>query len=218
MQIRPLDVDDDAEFDAYYRAAEEAERHQRPWAPFWSAPMLRAMFRADDPTERAEPFAAFEGTEVLGTGTVTFPLDADERHPHRRFAAEHGFTLGNAEIRRLLELPVPDPVIQAWVDEAAPLHPGYRVESYVDEVPEPLLASYVELLNRLNTDAPTGDIDFAAGGMTVATYLESERQARDSGWRSRRPTCACSRRRVPSAPGCSPPTHRSTDRWSRSTS
>jgi GNAT superfamily N-acetyltransferase len=231
MQIRPLDVDDDAEFASYYRAAEEAERHGRPWAPFWSAAMLRAMFRSDDPTERTEPFAAFEGTEVLGTGAVTFPLldnlekvyflidtrpahrrrgvatalldwvldrareegrdvlvgdsafplDADESHPHRRFATGHGFTLGNAEIRRLLELPVPGPVIQAWVDEAAALHRGYRIESYVDEVPEPLLGSYVELLNRLNADAPTGDIDFAAGAMTVPTYLESERQARDSG-------------------------------------
>jgi GNAT superfamily N-acetyltransferase len=103
------------------------------------------------------------------------PHDADETHAVHRFAARHRFAVGNVEVRRSLELPVPDERLQAWADEARPHHEGYRIATYVDWVPEQLRASYVELQNQLTLDAPTGDIDFEAGARTVEVYEEQTR-------------------------------------------
>jgi GNAT superfamily N-acetyltransferase len=62
-----------------------------------------------------------------------------------------------------------------------PHHEGYRIESHPDGVPEELHASLVELLNQLAVDAPTGDIDFEAGRMTVEIYREQMERRRRSG-------------------------------------
>jgi GNAT superfamily N-acetyltransferase len=110
-----------------------------------------------------------------------YPLDADESHPVRRFAARHGFTLGNSEIRRTLELPIPEEQLRAWAEDAAAFHVGYEIRTYVDLVPVALRPSYVRLLNQLAADAPTGDIDFEAGGKTVEVYEEQARQRMSTG-------------------------------------
>lgn len=111
-------------------------------------------------------------------GGAWCPPDAGEDHPFRRFAAKHGFEPVSTEIRRLQQLPVDEQLIQGWVDEAAPHHRGYRIETYVDEVPRHLLPSYVAAMNRLAADAPFGEIDFEPEAATVETYLE--RRSRDA--------------------------------------
>ncbi|HET6627497.1 MAG TPA: GNAT family N-acetyltransferase [Nocardioidaceae bacterium] len=231
MDIRTVDVHDDAEIRAWYRVADRAERSGRPLATFFGEDELITGFREGDPEERAEPFAAYAGTEIVGAGIAFIPLldnldkvyftagvlpehrgngygdalvehavaltrtegrtamigwshlptEGYEHHPHHRFAARHGFTLGNTEVRRVLELPVPDERLQEWADGAAQQHDGYRIELYVDGVPEHLKPSLVELHNQLPVDAPTGDIDFEAGGMTVEVYDEHQRQLRLTG-------------------------------------
>ena len=57
-------------------------------------------------------------------------------------------------------LPVPDEQIQEWIDEAAPHHEGYTIETFVDEVPDDLVESLCVLLGQLAVDAPTGAVDF----------------------------------------------------------
>jgi GNAT superfamily N-acetyltransferase len=98
------------------------------------------------------------------------PHDADDTHPVHLFAKRHGFAAGNVELRRLLELPLPEEALRRWSDEAAAHHTGYEIATYVDDVPDALRQSFVDLQNRLPTDAPTGDIDFEAGGLTVEAY------------------------------------------------
>jgi GNAT superfamily N-acetyltransferase len=231
MEIRPVDVSDDAEFHAFHVAAEEAQRHGRPYSSFWSEQQVRSLMRAEPTDQRISGFAAFEGDEVVGTGIIFlplldnldkvyfgidtrpayrrrgigsallehvvsfalsegrslllgesfYPLDADDHHPHKRFAAKHGFTIGNEEVRRVLPLPVPDEQIQQWAEESAVHHDGYLIETYVDGIPEPLLASYVQLLNQLAVDAPTGEIDFEAGAVPVEVYLQNAERSRVSG-------------------------------------
>lgn len=117
---------------------------------------------------------ADEGRKLL-IGLAHLPYDADTGHPIHRFADRHGFAVGNTEVRRSLRLPVPDATLQAWVDEAGPYHHGYEIETYVDWVPVELRPSFVQLLNLLAVDAPTGDIDFEAGGMTVEVYEQQTR-------------------------------------------
>lgn len=104
---------------------------------------------------------------------ANLPPDHDADHPARRFAERHGFRVANQEVRRYLDLPVPPQRLQAWATEAAAHHAGYHLATYEGAVPEELRASLVALRNQLAVDAPTGEVDFEAGGATVHTYLES---------------------------------------------
>ena len=123
---------------------------------------------------------AAEGRKLM-LGSASSPVDADASHPVHRFAARHGFAVGNTEIRRTLRLPVPEETIQTWVDEARPHHEGYQILTYVDLVPAELRPSFVHLLNQLAADAPTGDIEFEAGGTTVESYELNERRRIETG-------------------------------------
>jgi GNAT superfamily N-acetyltransferase len=232
MDIRPVDVHDDPELRRWYRVSETVERHGRPPATYFAEDEIVTLFREGDPEERAEPFAAYDGSgTMVGAGIAFIPLldnldklyftvgvlpehrgrgygdallrhtvglavredrpvlvgwshlpvDDAESHPHHHFATRHGFSLANTEVRRLLELPVPDEQLQGWADDAARHHDGYRIETYVDEVPEHLKPSLVDLQNQLAVDAPTGDIDFEAGRMTVEIFDQHERQLRLTG-------------------------------------
>ena len=123
---------------------------------------------------------AAEGRKLL-VGMGFAPYGADETHPVFRFADRHGFAVGNTENRRTLQLPVPDETIQTWVDEARPHHEGYRIETYVDLVPAELRPSFVHLQNQLAADAPTGDIEFEAGGTTVEVYEQQAQRRVETG-------------------------------------
>ena len=107
-------------------------------------------------------------THVLAETNLAF--EDREHHPYRRFAEKRGFALANVEIRRVLDLPVGDEQLAAWIEEAAPHHEGYRIETYVDDVPDELLPSLVHVVNQLALDAPTGDLEFEAEAMTPETF------------------------------------------------
>ena len=64
------------------------------------------------------------------------------------------------------------------IREAAPHHPAYTIERYVDGVPPELLPSYCHVHNQLVLDAPTGDIEFEAEALTPEIWLEREDQLR----------------------------------------
>ncbi len=232
MDLRSIDLGDEAGIRGMHRAFLAAHRHDRPDAPFWTEDEAVHLLHGDDPEERFVPFVAEtdDGT-VAGSGIVFVPLldnldkayftlsvvpthrgrgigdamvehvlgvaaaearslvvvqghvpfGADETHPVHRFAARHGFAVGNSEVRRTLRLPVPEQTLLAWSEEARPHHEGYRLATYVDLVPTPLRPSFVQLLNLLAADAPTGDIDFEAGGMTVEVYEEQAARRIETG-------------------------------------
>lgn len=107
-------------------------------------------------------------TRMLAETNLAF---ADrEDHPYRTFAEHRGFSLANVEVRRRLDLPVDDVTIQAWIDDAAPHHADYRIETFVDDIPDELLPSLCHVLNQLAVDAPTGDVDFEEESMTPETF------------------------------------------------
>ncbi len=98
------------------------------------------------------------------------PADSRDSHPYRQFAEKRGYVLANVEVRRRLRLPVPTEQLQAWADEAARHHADYRVQTFVDDLPDELLESYCYLSNQLAIDAPTGEIDYEAESMTPETF------------------------------------------------
>lgn len=112
-----------------------------------------------------------EGRTTFVTESA-YPFDRRADHPHRRFAEANGFTVAIDEIRRILPLPVDAALLDTLASEAAPHHAAYRIESFQDDLPTELLASYCEVSNRLGVDAPTGDLDFEPESMTPELWLD----------------------------------------------
>jgi GNAT superfamily N-acetyltransferase len=109
------------------------------------------------------------------------PQDARADHPYHRFARKHGFALANTEIRRTLALPVPNDRLEALAAEARDHHADYRIQTYVDEVPKDLLASYCHLRNQVGLEAPTGDVALEARALTPEIVLRRQAIAKEQG-------------------------------------
>jgi GNAT superfamily N-acetyltransferase len=112
---------------------------------------------------------------------TAYPFERREDHPYRRFAQDNGFTVAIDEILRILSLPVDPTLLQSLVDEAAPHHSAYRIESFEADLPEELLASYCLVRNQLGVDAPSGDVDFEPESMTPALFLEKVAKDKEIG-------------------------------------
>jgi GNAT superfamily N-acetyltransferase len=115
-------------------------------------------------------------TVLLGDGFASF-AERDDNGP-RRFAETLGFRAASTEVLRRLDLPVDDRRLGEWIDEAAPHHTDYRIQTF-DRIPDELIASITHVHNQLALDAPTGEIDFEAQGETPEQLRERrERDAR----------------------------------------
>jgi len=121
--------------------------------------------------QRLEQIAKDDDRALVLTDSK-LPFDERETHGYRKFAEACGYQLSNYEVVRHLALPVPDDRIQAWIDEAAPKHEGYVLETFVNEVPDDLVESLCVLLGQLAVDAPTGAVDFDEEVMTPERYAE----------------------------------------------
>ena len=121
--------------------------------------------------DHAEQIVRADGRALLLTATH-LPFDDRDDHGYRKFAEASGFTLANYEVSRHLTLPVPEERIQEWIDDAAPAHEGYAIETFVGAVPDGLVDSLCVLLAQLAVDAPTGAVDFEEEAMTPQRYAE----------------------------------------------
>src|SRR5262245_17716615 len=122
--------------------------------------------------ERVEQLAKDDGRSLM-MGSSVLPFDDREKHPYRLFAEACGYEFSFFEVERHLTLPVPDTHIQEWIDEAAPHHEGYTIETYTGRVPEDLVDSLCVLLGQLAVDAPTGLVDFEEEAVTPQRYTEA---------------------------------------------
>lgn len=121
--------------------------------------------------ERLERAARDDGRSLMITG-AHLPFAERDSHGYRRFAEACGYELSDFEVVRHLPLPVPDARIQSWLDEAAPHHTGYTLETYVGAVPDELVESLCVLYGQLAVDAPSGIIDFEEETITPQRYAE----------------------------------------------
>lgn len=120
---------------------------------------------------RLEQVARDDHRALIITSTV-MPFEDRETHAHRRFAEACGYELSDFEVVRHLALPVPGEQVQAWIDEAAPHHPGYRLETFVGSVPDDLVESLCVLLGQLALDAPSGSVDYEEQQFSPQRYAE----------------------------------------------
>jgi GNAT superfamily N-acetyltransferase len=118
-------------------------------------------------------------TRLVGQSWIPFSQRDD--HPYIRFAAKHGFSVANVEIRRVVPLPLADDDLDAWQSEAAPHHTDYRLETYFGDVPVARIPSLCEAMNQLEVDAPTGDIELEARKLDTEIFLRREDRAKAAG-------------------------------------
>jgi GNAT superfamily N-acetyltransferase len=157
-----------------------ADNRDKVRVDVWVEPEHRGRGHGSAMAEFLVEQAAREGRTTLLT-EITYPLDADETHPSRRFATKHGFTLANAEVHRILDIPVDESVLDGLIEAAAPSHRDYRIAEYAGAIPDELVPSYCELVNALLTDAPSGEVDFEAGALTPEMFLEHQASIREQG-------------------------------------
>jgi len=74
MELRRVDVFDDAELERCHDVVAASERHERVYATPWSLQEERALYRAADPAERREVWAVGDARRVTGVVVIELPL------------------------------------------------------------------------------------------------------------------------------------------------
>ena len=115
----------------------------------------------------AERRAIEQGRTTLMT-SAQYPHDADDFHPYRRFLTSRGYAFSQAEVHRILDLPADAARLRRLLHDAEPhvATGGYTFAQFDGELPDHLLGGYCVLLNTMLTDAPRGEVEFEAGGLT----------------------------------------------------
>ncbi|GAA1892927.1 GNAT family N-acetyltransferase [Lapillicoccus jejuensis] len=121
--------------------------------------------------------------EVLADLAVPVTDRADlVGHPYVAFAQALGFEQVAVDVNRHLELPVADEALDALEERARPRWEGrYSLQTHVDGVPEELRQGLCDAMNRLATDAPSGDVDFEPESLTPAKYAHNLKVLREQG-------------------------------------
>lgn len=112
---------------------------------------------------------------------TSYPFTERETHGDRRFLESLGYALDLDEIHRTLALPVDPALLDRLAAEAAPAHAAYTVETWVHDVPEEHLDSWIAVHNKLGSDAPSGVVQFEEDGMDRASWLEEADRLRALG-------------------------------------
>ncbi|GAA4741949.1 hypothetical protein GCM10023350_28320 [Nocardioides endophyticus] len=94
--------------------------------------------------------------------------------PGPEFARTAGYALALGDVKRRLELPVPDELLDRLAVEAAGHHEGFTLHSWVGPVPDELVDGWAQLTGTLITEAPTGELDVEPEYADVATVREGE--------------------------------------------
>jgi GNAT superfamily N-acetyltransferase len=74
------------------------------------------------------------------------------------FARAHGYVLGLCDVKRRVELPLPEALLDSLAAEAAAHHEDVELRSFVGPVPDDLAQGWVRLTSTLVTEAPTGEM------------------------------------------------------------
>src|SRR3954471_23218293 len=133
MDIAEIDVDDDAQVEAFWRTGKEAEEHGRPYAVTWSLEAATVAMRLGNSAFERHPVAAVENGETVGTLSVMLPK-LDNTHiaylglsvtPARRrqglgtLLLEHGLDIVREHGRKTVVIEVSRPMTESGPGESA---------------------------------------------------------------------------------------------------
>lgn len=80
--------------------------------------------------------------------------------PGVEFGRVHDYSCGLGEVQRELPLPVDEALLEELAAEAAPYHQDYEIRSWAGPVPDDLIQGWLDLSATLITEAPTGDNEY----------------------------------------------------------
>ncbi len=152
------------------------------WVVVFVDPEVQGRGHGREMLEAVEAVAVEQGRTVLLAETK-LPFDEATNHRYRRFAENADYSFSNVEVVRHLHLPVPVTDLERWAAHAAVKHAGYSVETYLDEVPDHLLESFVRIFGLLAVDAPTGEAEWEEEVMTPERFRDQEAALRKAGRR-----------------------------------
>jgi GNAT superfamily N-acetyltransferase len=125
---------------------------------------------------RLEEFALGRGRRVLRS-EAAWPHELGSEGDGtagREFARARGYDLGLVDVKRTLDVPVPESLLDTLAAEAAAYHRDYTLRSFVGAVPDDLLQGWAELSASLMTEAPAGDIEREPEVVDVEAVRERE--------------------------------------------
>ena len=122
-----------------------------------------------------EQVAAGEGRTVLGV-EVPWTLESEEPVGCRAsFMSKHGYELVLADVQRRLALPV----AEERLAELMPDLDGYTMRTWTGPVPDELVAEWADVVASLDTEAPTGDLDYEAVTPDIEEIRSGERMSQE---------------------------------------
>lgn len=120
--------------------------------------------------------AARDRGRTVAIAEVEYSLEDPEDGagtPPVLFGAGRGYALALHEIQRRVALPIDEALLAGLVDEAAPHHVGYAIETFHGTVPDRRVAGLAAISSELLVHAPSGDLTLEQEDPSV------------SGWRAR---------------------------------
>jgi GNAT superfamily N-acetyltransferase len=108
--------------------------------------------------------AVAHGRSVLQV-EASWPYDAPADGtgiPNVEFLLRHGFTSSLVDVKRVLDLPVDEALLDRLAAECAPYHADYRLRYFVGPVPEDLLEDFGLIVGSLVVEAPQGELHLEA--------------------------------------------------------
>jgi len=142
------------------------------WADLLVVPRHRRRGVGSALLEAVDADMVERGRTVL-QAEVPVPVDASPAAtPGVAFATARGFTRAHAETHYVLDLPVPDNLLDRLEAHAAERVDGYRLVSWTDRCPDEWVDAWCRLEEAFVDEAPTGDLE-------IEPELWSEERVRD---------------------------------------
>jgi GNAT superfamily N-acetyltransferase len=135
---------------------------------------------------------AREERRTLLLGEVAYPYDGPADGAGTRaveFACRRGFELGLGDVQRVLDLPVPEDLLDELVARAAEQHHGYTFRQFAGSAPEEVFADLCALRAAVDVEAPMGEIAREAGVVDLPAQRANEEALAKQG-RTRHTTVA----------------------------
>lgn len=94
--------------------------------------------------------------------------------PGPDFLTHRGFALSLVDVKRILDLPVADPLLDRLATESEPHHHDYLLRDWVGPVPDDVIDSFAGLIGSLVTEAPQGDLELEEEAFDAARIRGDE--------------------------------------------
>jgi GNAT superfamily N-acetyltransferase len=127
---------------------------------------------------------------ALANGRSTLMTEASWRYeapgdgagePNADFLTSNGFTFSLGDVKRALDLPVDDALLDRLEREAAPHHTAYTLRHFRGPVPDDIIDAFGALIGSLVSEAPMGELKFEPEVFDAARIRSDEKVFEASG-------------------------------------